>query len=212
MIGRDIAGGMDLDFLGADHRPAALGLDAAHGRERRGIVVAHAVAMGHLVEAVLGGDRADLDRLEQDVVARIARHSGPPDGSWRATLACRSAKKQAAPRPGCLFSRLTGIGRVRYHSGGCHGQKRSPACGPAARPRSGTIAHLALPSLYLPGGFRAGARGDLLPQLASRRPCQRLAGGRQLHHHRHPRPERLHLPRQGWGTARLLQCLRPSGP
>ena len=26
------------------------------------------------------------------------------------------------------------------------------------------------------------------------------------------RPERLHLPRQGWGTARLLQCLRPSGP
>jgi hypothetical protein len=97
LIGRDIAGGMDLAFLGADHGPAALGLHAAHGRQRQRHVVAHAVAMGHLVEAVAGGDGADLDRLEQDIVTRIARHSGPPERFLQATLARRSAKKQAAP-------------------------------------------------------------------------------------------------------------------
>ena len=34
-------------------RPAALGLHAAHGGMAAGIAIAHAVAMRHLVEAVL---------------------------------------------------------------------------------------------------------------------------------------------------------------
>ena len=72
--GRDVGAVVDLDLLGADHAPAALRLDAAHGSVGAGVPVAHAVAMGHLEEAVLGRDRTDPHRLEQDVVARIAPH------------------------------------------------------------------------------------------------------------------------------------------
>ena len=68
----DLGRGVDLDLLRADHRPAALGLDAAHVRVRRGIAVAHAVAVRHLEEPVAGGDGADLHRLEQDIEARLA--------------------------------------------------------------------------------------------------------------------------------------------
>ncbi len=68
---------MNFRLLAADDAPAALGLDRPHDGERGRVAVAHAVAMRHLVEAVLGGDRADLYRLEQDVVSRIARHSVP---------------------------------------------------------------------------------------------------------------------------------------
>src|SRR5947209_5741161 len=54
--------------------PTALGLDAAHDRVGGRVAVAHAVAMRHLEEAVARGDRAELHRLEQDVVARVAGH------------------------------------------------------------------------------------------------------------------------------------------
>ena len=39
-----------------------------------GIHPSHAVAVGHLIEPVGRGDRADLDRFEKDVVARISGH------------------------------------------------------------------------------------------------------------------------------------------
>jgi hypothetical protein len=32
--------------------------------------------MGHLEETILRGDRTDLDRLEKNVVTRVARHGG----------------------------------------------------------------------------------------------------------------------------------------
>ena len=64
---------MYLHLLGADHGPAALGLDVAHGRLRGWIPVSHAVAVRHLEEPVLGADRPQLHRLEQDVVTAIAR-------------------------------------------------------------------------------------------------------------------------------------------
>ena len=70
----DVRGGMDFDLLGADDGPTALGLDAAHDRVGGRVAVAHAVAMRHLEEAVARGDRAELHRLEQDVVARVAGH------------------------------------------------------------------------------------------------------------------------------------------
>ena len=70
---RDVRGGVDLDLLGADHRPATLGLDLAHGRLGARVAVAHAIAVGHLVEAVLGRERPDLDRFEEDVVGRVHR-------------------------------------------------------------------------------------------------------------------------------------------
>ncbi len=67
---------MDLRLLGAQHGPAAGRLHAPHLGIRGGIAIAGAVAMRHLVEAVLRDLGADLHRLEQDVVAWIARHDG----------------------------------------------------------------------------------------------------------------------------------------
>ena len=56
----DVGCRVDLDLLGADHGPAALGLDPAHVGLAGRIAVSHAVAVRHLVEAVACGDRADL--------------------------------------------------------------------------------------------------------------------------------------------------------
>ncbi len=67
---------MDFDFLGRDDRPAAFRLDPAHGGECARMGVAHAVAVWHLVEAVARRLGADLDGLEQNVVAGIAGHGG----------------------------------------------------------------------------------------------------------------------------------------
>jgi hypothetical protein len=64
-VRRQIAAGMDLDFFGADHAPAALGLEAAHGRQRARHAMAEAVAVRHLVEAIGRGHRPDADRLEE---------------------------------------------------------------------------------------------------------------------------------------------------
>ena len=72
--GQDVAGRMDVAFLRRDDGPAALGLDAAHGRLGARHDMAHAGAVRHLIEAVSGRLRADLHRLEQDVVTRVARH------------------------------------------------------------------------------------------------------------------------------------------
>ena len=69
---------VDFHHLGADHGPAAFRLHAAHGGQCGGVLVAHAVAVRHLVEAVACGDGADADGLEEDVVAGIAGHAGFP--------------------------------------------------------------------------------------------------------------------------------------
>ena len=66
---RGFAGWMDIALLRADHRPAALRLDAAHHGHGGRMVAPHAVAMGHLVKAVARRHRADRYRLEQDIVA-----------------------------------------------------------------------------------------------------------------------------------------------
>ena len=68
---RDLRGVVDLGLLGADHRPAALGLDPPHLGQGGEVPVSHAVAVRDLVEAVARGHRADLHRLEQDVEAWI---------------------------------------------------------------------------------------------------------------------------------------------
>ncbi|MEI2807145.1 MAG: hypothetical protein V9G18_14785 [Albidovulum sp.] len=69
-----VRAGMDRAVFGIHHAPAALGLDPSHGGERVGVEVAHAGAVRHLVEAVGRGDRADPDRLEEDVEAGVAGH------------------------------------------------------------------------------------------------------------------------------------------
>src|ERR1022692_4965107 len=76
-IRRDIAGRMNFDLFGAHHRPTAFGLDATHGGVTAGPRISHAIAMRHLIEAVLGDHGTDLDRLEENVVAGIAWH-----GEW----------------------------------------------------------------------------------------------------------------------------------
>ena len=89
----DIGRRVDLDLFGADHGPAALGLDPAHVGLARRIAVSHAVAVRHLVEAVACGHRADLDRFEEDVVPGVSHGISPVSaGSWaeRVTSARRA--------------------------------------------------------------------------------------------------------------------------
>ena len=64
----------DRAVLGRHGSPAALGLHGAEVRLEAGPVGAGTVAVRRLEEAVGQGLRADLERLEQDVVLGIARH------------------------------------------------------------------------------------------------------------------------------------------
>src|ERR1700722_19530977 len=66
---------VDGAVLGIDPRPTALGLDRAVRRLKAGLVRARTDAMGHLIESVAQSLRSDLDRLKQDVVFWIARHT-----------------------------------------------------------------------------------------------------------------------------------------
>ena len=76
-----LGGGVNVALLGADDRPAPLGLHPAHHRHRGGMEPPHAVAVGHLVEAVAGGHRADPHRLEQNVVTGVSGHGCGSVGS-----------------------------------------------------------------------------------------------------------------------------------
>ena len=65
---------MDAALLRADDGPSAFGLHAPMRDIAVVLAIAHRVAVRHLIEAVLGDLRADLDRREQDVVTGIAGH------------------------------------------------------------------------------------------------------------------------------------------
>ncbi len=67
--------GVNGTIFGIDSRPAALGLQRSMRRLETRLVGTRADAMRHLVEPVAQRLRADFDRLEQDVVFRIARHT-----------------------------------------------------------------------------------------------------------------------------------------
>ena len=64
--------------LGVDAGPTALGLQRAVGGLEAGLVGSGADAVRNLVEAIAERLRADLDRLEQNVVFRIACHIESP--------------------------------------------------------------------------------------------------------------------------------------
>src|SRR5262249_8265287 len=68
--GSDVRRRVDLDLLGAYHRPAALCLDLAHRGLGAGVTVTHAVAMRDLEEPVPGDERPDGDGLKEDIVWR----------------------------------------------------------------------------------------------------------------------------------------------
>ena len=70
---------------GAHDAPAALGLGAAERGAHVRHGVRHAGRMRHGIEAIAGRHRADLDGLEQYVVAGVACHS-QSNGRWRADL------------------------------------------------------------------------------------------------------------------------------
>src|SRR5262245_11053055 len=65
---------MDGAVLGADRGVAALRLHRPEIRLVERLLRSEAVAVGDLVEAVLHSLRADLNRLEEDVVLRVTRH------------------------------------------------------------------------------------------------------------------------------------------
>jgi hypothetical protein len=60
---------MDRDVARADDSPAAIGLGATEGRPHVRYRVGHAGSVRYGVKALAFGDRNDLHRLEQDVVA-----------------------------------------------------------------------------------------------------------------------------------------------
>ena len=108
----DVAPRVRHQVFGADHTPAAFGLDLAHrGRgERR--AVAGAVAVGDLVEAVRRRHRADAYRLEQHVEAWVPRHRGvfAPPPRPGPLHAARGRPGAGLPRPRCGCRRFTGGG------------------------------------------------------------------------------------------------------
>ncbi len=63
-----------LALFGKDDAPAAFGLDPAHFRRRGRVAIAAAVAVRHLIEAVLRRHRTDVEGLEQNVVSAVSRH------------------------------------------------------------------------------------------------------------------------------------------
>src|SRR5437773_2281726 len=78
--------GRDRAVLGAAGAVAALGLQRAEIGLAERLLRPEAVAMRDLVEAVLHRLRPELDRLEEDVVFRVARHRAKPpleDGNHR---------------------------------------------------------------------------------------------------------------------------------
>ena len=74
--GHDVRVCRDRANLGEDGGPAALRLHAAEVRLHARSLRARTVAVRHLPETVSERLRADLDRLEEDVVLRIASHVG----------------------------------------------------------------------------------------------------------------------------------------
>src|SRR5205823_9749460 len=65
----------------ADHAPSAFGLGLAKLRTHVRHRVGHAGGMRNRVETVAGHDWSDPNRLEQDVVARVASHAPESAGS-----------------------------------------------------------------------------------------------------------------------------------
>ncbi len=79
-IRHEIGGVVDFNLLGTNNTPTAFRFHAAHGGHGAGHTVAEAIAVGHLVEAIRGHDRADGYGLEQDVEGILAwiAHDYPP--------------------------------------------------------------------------------------------------------------------------------------
>ena len=67
--------GVNRAVLGTEGAPAALGLHPAVIGLKARLLRAGADAVGHLVEAILQRLGPELDRLEEDVVLRVARHT-----------------------------------------------------------------------------------------------------------------------------------------
>ena len=85
--GYDVIECADLDqaiAVASRHPVAALGLHPSHGGLRARVAVAHPVAVRHLEEPVLRGQRPDPDRLEQHVIPRPAGVTVADD--WVAAL------------------------------------------------------------------------------------------------------------------------------
>ena len=107
--GGDFGGGVDLGLFGEDHAPAALGLGAAHFDHGGGVAVAAAVAMRDLVEAVLRGLGADLQRRRTGCRGggRASTGSAGRRLGWTGARdrgrGCRRPEGRAYPRPGQGF-------------------------------------------------------------------------------------------------------------
>ena len=140
---------MDGAVLRTDCGVATLGLHGPEVRLVEGLLRPEPVAVGDLVEAVLHGLRADLDRLEEDVVLRVTRHSRKPplDRTGTGILvslgqACKRQELRAFSPPGPRPGRAGSRGSASQPSGRCvfrapSGWRRRQAgrCALPGRPR-----------------------------------------------------------------------------
>jgi hypothetical protein len=72
--GRNIRTRMNLDFLGTDNTPSALGLDSSIRGLGTRASMAQRITMRHLEKSIRRGHRTDFYRLEQDIVFWISTH------------------------------------------------------------------------------------------------------------------------------------------
>ena len=84
---------MHRTVFGVDHTPTAFGLDAPHRRKHLRAPPPHTGAVGHLIETIRGGDRADAQRLEQYVMSWITHLYLPilPENYLSAQLSLESS-------------------------------------------------------------------------------------------------------------------------
>src|SRR5712672_542708 len=108
--------GVNGTIFGIDSRPAAFGFQRTMRRLESRLVGTRTDAMGHLIEPVAQRLRADFDRLKQDVVFWVARHT--------LILSLRGAVfiwEGLAPQGEGLvsYSRRNGAGQVTAAPVGC---------------------------------------------------------------------------------------------
>ena len=78
-IWRDICAWMDIHLLGGHDPPSTFGLDTTHCSLGFGKYIAQSIAMRNLIKPVARRDRADLNRLEQNVITGIVHSTRIPE-------------------------------------------------------------------------------------------------------------------------------------
>ena len=75
---RNLGTMMNFHLLGENHPPAPFRFHPAHFSGSRRVAVATTIAVGHLIETVLGRHGAYFDGLKKDIIARVTHSKSLP--------------------------------------------------------------------------------------------------------------------------------------